>query len=46
MGIREPSRNIRPWVAYEDAKEPEDDQTIRRANRLIGRGQRPITTNK
>ena len=46
MGRRELSRNIGPWAAPEDAKEPKDDQTIRRASGLMGRGQGPITTNK
>ena len=29
VGIKELSRSIRPWAMPEDAKEPEDDQTVR-----------------
>ena len=36
MGIRELSRNIGSWVAPEDAKEPKDDQTVRRASGFDG----------
>ena len=46
MGIRELSRNIGPQAAPEDAKEPKDDQTVRRASGLMGQGQGLITTNK
>ena len=45
VGIREPSRNIKLWVASKDAKVLEDDQIVRTCG-LMGRGQGPITTNK
>ena len=46
MGIRELSRDIGLWAMLEDAKELEDSQAVIGASGLLGRGKRPITTNK
>lgn len=46
MGIRKPNKNIGLWVTPEDAKQPENEQTVRKACGLTGRGQMPTTANK
>ena len=37
MGIRELDKGIGPWTTLKDAKAPENNQVLIRANRLWGR---------
>ena len=36
MGIGELDKGIGPWATSEDAREPDDNQVLMRASRLLG----------
>ena len=36
MGIRESDKGIGPWATSKDAREPDENQVLMRASRLLG----------
>ena len=44
--MKGPNKNIRPWAAPEDVKEPEDRYVLMKASRLLGRGGGLIIVNR
>ena len=45
MGIRESDKGIGPWATSKDAREPDENQVLMRASRLLGQGRGLVTTN-
>ena len=46
VGIRNLSKGFGLWAMPEDAKEPDDNNVLIRANRLLGRGRELVTANR
>ena len=46
VGIRESDKGIGPWVTPKDAKDPEDNQILVRAIRILDQGRGLVATNR
>ena len=44
--MKGPDKDIGPWAAPEDVKEPEDRQVLVKTSRLLGRGRGLVIINR